>query len=579
MNPTFFRELPASCSTPRARRRRAGVVLTGAGDAFSAGGDIASFQRAARHRRRSRRHLRLVFDAFHSIERAELPGDRRRQRGRLRRRHRDHPRLRHRDRLGAGHVRLPRGEGRAPARLRARARARRDRPPLDALARAHGRHHRRREGAPDRPRPGRRRRTSSCSTRRSRSPGGSPRTRALAVQVGKQFVNRDTGGTASPRRSRRRRCSSRRTTTRKGSQPSWNGGRRRSRAGEPVRVGVSIPVEEGLPIERSSASRARPSAAATTPSSPGRSPGRTSSPCSPPSPCATERVSIGTGVVPMSTRPVGLLAMGFQTLASLAPGRVIAGVGVSSPTVIERWHGREFAPPLALREGVPARVPPGPRRREARPRRRARPLEGVQDDAAAGHEDPRRRRRDAAAHGRPLRRARRRRLPHVVPARGGGRAGRARPRRAHAAPGAIPDELLIMASFFGYAGPELEAARERMRRYVMQYASVSTHRDSFARSIPNLPEVEAAWQAGDRKAGARADLRRVRRPAGAARRRRDRAARARPPRRRHRPADHGDDRRPPGRRRGPACDDRRGRRPARAHGPRDERGVTRCASA
>ena len=33
----------------------------------------------------------------------------------------------------------------------------------------------------------------------------------------------------------------------------------------------------------------------------------------------------------------------------------------------------------------------------------------------------------------------------------------------------------------------------------MQYASVSTHRDSFARSIPNLPAVEAAWQAGDRK--------------------------------------------------------------------------------
>ena len=65
--------------------------------------------------------------------------------------------------------------------------------------------------------------------------------------------------------------------------------------------------------------------------------------------------------------------------------------------------------------------------------------------------------------------------------------------------GRDPDELLIMASFFGYAGPEVDAARERMRRYVMQYASVSTHRDSFARSIPNLAEVEAAWQAGDRQ--------------------------------------------------------------------------------
>ena len=55
---------------------------------------------------------------------------------------------------------------------------------------------------------------------------------ALAVQVGKQFVNRDTAATASPRRSRRRRCSSRRRTTRKGWRPSSSGGRRASRAAE-----------------------------------------------------------------------------------------------------------------------------------------------------------------------------------------------------------------------------------------------------------------------------------------------------------------------------------------------------------
>jgi len=60
------------------------------------------------------------------------------------------------------------------------------------------------------------------------------------------------------------------------------------------------------------------------------------------------------------------------------------------------------------------------------------------------------------------------------------------------------DTLLIMASCFGDAGPEVDAGRERMRRYGMQYASASTHRDSFARSIPNLPAVEASWQAGDR---------------------------------------------------------------------------------
>ena len=47
-------------------------MLTGAGEAFSAGGDIASF---AEHRGTTavRRHLRRVFDAFHAVERAELP--------------------------------------------------------------------------------------------------------------------------------------------------------------------------------------------------------------------------------------------------------------------------------------------------------------------------------------------------------------------------------------------------------------------------------------------------------------------------------------------------------------------------
>jgi hypothetical protein len=57
----------------------------------------------------------------------------------------------------------------------------------------------------------------------------------------------------------------------------------------------------------------------------------------------------------------------------------------------------------------------------------------------------------------------------------------------------------MIASFFGYAGLELDAARERMRRYVLQYATVSTHRDSFARAIPNLAEIERAWREGDRK--------------------------------------------------------------------------------
>ena len=269
--------------------------------------------------------------------------------------------------------------------------------------------------------------------------------------------------------------------------------------------------------------------------------------------------------------------MGFQTLASLAPGRVIAGVGVSSPTVIERWHGGTFAPPLAyVREFLPAlrqaldgeklaldgeyvrsqgfrtTLPPGPRIPVVVGAMRP-TMVGLSGELADG----------AFLTWCPPEEAEER---VELVREGARRAGR------------DPDELLIMASFFGYAGPELDAARERMRRYVMQYASVSTHRDSFARSIPNLAEVEAAWQAGDRQRAARADLRRLGRPSRSARRRCDRGPRARPPCGRDRSADHGDDGGPPGRRRRAARHDRRRRRAARPHNAGNESGVTRCAS-
>ena len=265
-----------------------------------------------------------------------------------------------------------------------------------------------------------------------------------------------------------------------------------------MRVGVSIPVEEGLPVEQlvglaREAERCGYDAVVA-----GEVAGPDVFALLAAVASATQHVTIGTGVVPMSTRPVGLLAMGFQTLASLAPGRVIAGVGVSSPTVIERWHGGEFAPPLpyvkellpALRraldgekldlegelvrsQGFRTTLPQGERIPivvgAMRPR-----MVGLSGELADG----------AFLTWCPPEEASER---VELVREGARRAGR------------DPGELLIMASFFGYAGPEVDAARERMRRYVMQYASVSTHRDSFARSIPNLPAVEAAWQAGDRK--------------------------------------------------------------------------------
>src|SRR3970040_2894400 len=41
----------------------------------------------------------------------------------------------------------------------------------------------------------------------------------------------------------------------------------------------------------------------------------------------TERIKVGTGVINLWTRNVGLMAATFVTLADLAPGRVLLGIG------------------------------------------------------------------------------------------------------------------------------------------------------------------------------------------------------------------------------------------------------------
>ncbi|HEY8622081.1 MAG TPA: LLM class F420-dependent oxidoreductase [Dermatophilaceae bacterium] len=61
----------------------------------------------------------------------------------------------------------------------------------------------------------------------------------------------------------------------------------------------------------------------------------------------TSRVRLGTAIIPSATRSPALLAMGAATLAHLAPGRSTVGLGVSSPGIIQEWHGRTFASPLS----------------------------------------------------------------------------------------------------------------------------------------------------------------------------------------------------------------------------------------
>lgn len=58
-------------------------------------------------------------------------------------------------------------------------------------------------------------------------------------------------------------------------------------------------------------------------------------------------VRIGSAIVPVSTRGPGLLAMSAATLADLAPGRFVLGIGASSPAIVERWNAGEFVKPFA----------------------------------------------------------------------------------------------------------------------------------------------------------------------------------------------------------------------------------------
>jgi enoyl-CoA hydratase/carnithine racemase len=72
MSPAFFHELPRVLDDLCGDAELRAIVMTGAGDAFSAGGDIASFADLD-GTDAVRRHLRRVFDAFWAVERAELP--------------------------------------------------------------------------------------------------------------------------------------------------------------------------------------------------------------------------------------------------------------------------------------------------------------------------------------------------------------------------------------------------------------------------------------------------------------------------------------------------------------------------
>jgi probable F420-dependent oxidoreductase len=67
----------------------------------------------------------------------------------------------------------------------------------------------------------------------------------------------------------------------------------------------------------------------------------------------TERLHVANGVLPVQTRTPVILGMATASLNHLAPGRFALGLGLSSKTIVEQWHGLTFSPSLAqIREAV-----------------------------------------------------------------------------------------------------------------------------------------------------------------------------------------------------------------------------------
>src|SRR5207253_4986015 len=60
----------------------------------------------------------------------------------------------------------------------------------------------------------------------------------------------------------------------------------------------------------------------------------------------TSRIRLGTSVMQISARTPACVAMTAATIDHLSGGRLILGIGVSGPQVVEGWYGRPFPKPM-----------------------------------------------------------------------------------------------------------------------------------------------------------------------------------------------------------------------------------------
>ncbi|HLZ71365.1 MAG TPA: LLM class F420-dependent oxidoreductase [Dehalococcoidia bacterium] len=59
----------------------------------------------------------------------------------------------------------------------------------------------------------------------------------------------------------------------------------------------------------------------------------------------TQRIRLGTGIMQLAGRTPAMAAMQAATVDALSGGRVIAGLGVSGPQIVEGWYGQPWGKP------------------------------------------------------------------------------------------------------------------------------------------------------------------------------------------------------------------------------------------
>ena len=85
----------------------------------------------------------------------------------------------------------------------------------------------------------------------------------------------------------------------------------------------------------------------------------------------TERIRLGTGIMQLAGRTPAMCAMQCMTVDALAGGgRMIAGLGVSGPQIVEGWYGQPWGKPYwRLRDYIEIMRKIFERRRAGDPRR------------------------------------------------------------------------------------------------------------------------------------------------------------------------------------------------------------------